>query len=91
METEADSAMEDNGKSDEDEAKLNVEETSDPPQETDGNMETQGRSSHPVPLRAGPDLILDERLTSAAAPFLYMLAIALIAGAGYFVYMFFRG
>jgi hypothetical protein len=39
----------------------------------------------------GPDLILDERLTSAAAPFLYMLSLVLIAVAGYFVYLFFHG
>ena len=38
-----------------------------------------------------PDLILDERLTSAAAPFLYMLSFVLIAVAGYFVYLLFHG
>jgi hypothetical protein len=45
-----------------------------------------------IPLRpGGPDLILDERLTSAAAPFLYLLSIILIAIAGYFLYNFLRG
>ncbi len=40
---------------------------------------------------AEPDLVLDERLTSAAAPFLYLLSTVLIAVAGYFVYLFFHG
>ncbi len=86
METEEDRATEENRKPDDDEAKPSFEETPFVPQET-----AEGQESRPVPMRAGPDLILDERLTSAAAPFLYMLAIALVAGAGYLVYMFFRG
>jgi hypothetical protein len=90
METEEDRAAEENRKPDDD-AKLSFEETPFVPQDTDRGQENQGAPSHPVPMRAGPDLILDERLTSAAAPFLYMLAIALVAVAGYFVYMFFHG
>lgn len=90
METEEDKAMEDNREPNDD-AKQNVEKASPPAQETDGRVKNEEASNRPVPLRAGPDLILDERLTSAAAPFLYMLAIALIAGAGYLVYMFFYG
>ena len=58
-----------------------------------------GDAPTPTEMEAGPgrggperpDLILDERLTSAAAPFLYMLSVVLIAVAGYFVYLFFRG
>jgi hypothetical protein len=42
-------------------------------------------------LRAGADLMLDERLNSAAAPFLYLLAVILIAVAGYFAYTLLRG
>ncbi|MBJ7543673.1 hypothetical protein [Rhodomicrobium udaipurense] len=43
---------------------------------------------HEPPPPGAPDLILDERLTSAAAPFLYLLAIVLLAVAGYLIYSF---
>ncbi len=49
------------------------------------------RDAADVAIQLGPDLIMDERLTSAAAPFLYMLSAILIAVAGYFVYLFFYG
>jgi hypothetical protein len=44
--------------------------------------------AHEPPPPGAPDLILDERLTSAAAPFLYLLAIVLLAVAGYLIYSF---
>ncbi|MBT3070902.1 hypothetical protein KKP04_08485 [Rhodomicrobium sp. Az07] len=43
---------------------------------------------HEPPPAGAPDLILDERLTSAAAPFLYLLGIVMLAVAGYLVYLF---
>jgi|GEM_PF-4569888 len=48
----------------------------------------QPAASHEPPPPGAPDLILDERLSSAAAPFLYLLAIILLAVAGYLVYSF---
>jgi hypothetical protein len=36
-------------------------------------------------------LMLDERLNSAAAPFLYLLGSVVAAAAGYFLYMFLHG
>ncbi len=86
MKTEDDRTIEDHGKGDD--ARLGVEEalvTAD----TDAGAENG--AGHDVPMRSGPDLIMDERLTSAAAPFLYMLSLVLIAVAGYFVYLFFHG
>jgi hypothetical protein len=44
--------------------------------------------AHEPPPPGAPDLILDERLMSAAAPFLYLLAIILLAVAGYLIYSF---
>jgi hypothetical protein len=45
-----------------------------------------------VPLQPDTDTELDdERLNSAAAPFLYLLGAILIAVAGYFAYTFLRG
>jgi hypothetical protein len=62
------------------------------------NNNQQGMEEEPlspahadVPLPPASDLIIDERLTSAAAPFLYLLSIILIAVAAYFLYIFFRG
>ncbi len=54
------------------------------------NKSPQDRSEMPLSPNA-PDLILDERLTSAAAPFLYLLSIILIAIAAYFLYIFLHG
>ena len=45
---------------------------------------------HMTPPWAWAELILDERLTSAAAPFLYMLSVVLIASRLLF-YLFFLG
>jgi hypothetical protein len=91
METGEDKAMGKNGKV-ENGAKLPEGEASLPPSEEEPSLENQdGPRRADVPLRPGPDLILDERLTSAAAPFLYLLAIILIAVAGYFVYVFLHG
>ena len=59
------------------------------PEDAPRSTEAEAGPGHDSPAR--PDLILDERLTSAAAPFLYLLSIGLIAVAGYFVYLFFRG
>ncbi len=83
--------MEGNGKADRAE-KLLPEETPPAPTEVESVTESAETSERPgVRLRAGPDLILDERLNSAAAPFLYLVAIILVAVAGYFVYTFLRG
>ena len=81
MEREYDRTIEGHGREDHD-AKFDAE---------DAPMSTEGEAGpgHDGPAR--PDLILDERLTSAAAPFLYLLSIGLIAVAGYFVYLFFHG
>ena len=59
--------------------------------EAEARSENRNGRNHDAPMPPGPDLILDERLTSAAAPFLYMLSVVLIAVAGYFVYLFFHG
>ncbi len=86
MKTEDGRTIEDHGKGDD--ARLGIEEalvTAD----TDASAENS--AGHDVPMLSGPDLIMDARLTSAAAPFLYMLSLVLIAVAGYFVYLFFYG
>ncbi len=89
MDMEYDRTGEDHGKSDHD-AKFGMDE---PPMMTEAETGAENREchGHGIPMRPGPDLILDERLTSAAAPFLYMLSVVLIAVAGYFVYLFFQG
>ncbi len=84
MKTEDDRAIEDHGKGDD--AICGVQEAT---ADTDAGAENS--AGHDVPMLPGPDLITDERLTSAAAPFLYMLSLVLIAVAGYFVYLFFYG
>lgn len=82
--------MEENGKADKD-AHAPTDKAPAAPTEVGGSPQLHEESQHrSVPMRAGPDLILDERLTSAAAPFLYLLAIILIAVAGYFAYTFLR-
>ena len=86
METEYDRTAEEHGKVNH-EASFAAEEA---PLTTEADAEPENRG-HDAPMRPGPDLILDERLTSAAAPFLYMLSVVLIAVAGYFVYLFFHG
>ena len=59
---------------------------------TEAEPENGDGHSQDAPLPAEPDLILDERLTSAAAPFLYMLSLVLYSAvAGYFVYLLFHG
>ena len=87
MKTEGDRTIEEHGKRSH-EAGFDAEET---PMTTEAEPENGDGHSQDAPLPAEPDLILDERLTSAAAPFLYMLSLALIAVAGYFVYLFFHG
>ena len=84
METEYDRTVEEHGKGHH-EASFGVVEA--PMTEA----ETGPENGHDAPMLPGPDLILDERLTSAAAPFLSMLSVVLIAVAGYFVYLFFHG
>jgi hypothetical protein len=82
--------MEGNGKAHKDE-RLRLEETPPSPPEAEPLAESADTAERPsARLRAGPDVILDERLNSAAAPFLYLLAIVLISIAGYFVYAFAR-
>jgi hypothetical protein len=89
MKTEDDRTIEEHGKRSH-EVGFDAEEA---PITTEAEAEPENRDgpSHGAPLPSEPDLILDERLTSAAAPFLYMLSLALIAVAGYFVYLFFHG
>jgi hypothetical protein len=83
--------MAENGNAEKD-AKLRLDETPvSPPQEIEPEPKDAEALERPIiPQRPGPDSVLDERLNSAAAPFLYLLAIILIAVAGYFVYTFFR-
>jgi hypothetical protein len=89
MKTEDDRTIEEQGKRshevgfDAEEAPMTTEAEAEP--------ENSNGPGHDAPLPSEPDLILDERLTSAAAPFLYMLSLALIAVAGYFVYLFIHG
>jgi len=45
-------------------------------------------AAHEAPPPGAPDLVLDERLSSAAAPFLYLLAVVLVAVAAYLIYSF---
>ena len=89
MKTEDDRTIEEHGKRSH-EAGFDAEEA---PMTTEAEGEPENRDghSHDAPMPSEPDLILDERLTSAAAPFLYMLSLVLIAVAGYFVYLFFHG
>ena len=87
MKTEDDRTVEEHGKGNH-ESGFGAEEA---PMTTEAEPENRDSHGHDAPMRSGPDLILDERLTSAAAPFLYMLSIVLIAVAGYFVYLFFHG
>ena len=89
MKTENDRTIEEHGKRSH-EAGFDAEEA---PMTTEAEGEPENRDghSHDAPMPPGPDLILDDRLTSAAAPFLYMLSLVLIAVAGYFVYLFFHG
>jgi hypothetical protein len=84
--------MADNGKAEKN-ANLRLEEApASPPPEGEPGQESAGAPEHRgVPISPGPDLVLDERLDSAAAPFLYLLAVILLAVAGYFVYTFVRG
>jgi len=84
MKTEDDRTVDDHGKGDHD-ARFGVEDA--PMTDVDGDTP----SHSDIPMPPGPDLVLDERLTSAAAPFLYLLSVILIAVAGYFVYLFFYG
>ncbi len=84
MDREDDRTFEEHAASDHD-ARLGVEEAPMTAETDTGPAESPG---HDVPFRPGPDLVLDERLTSAAAPFLYLLAVVLIAVTGYFVYLF---
>ena len=86
METEQDKAIGGTGKPDEG-AKFNAAQPALAPLEAD----LGAAANHERPAHAGPDLISDERLNSAAAPFLYLLAVVLTAAAGYFVYMFLHG
>ncbi len=86
MKTEDDRTIEEHGK--DDDARFGVEEA---PMTADTDAGAENGPGHDVPVLTGPDLIMDERLTSAAAPFLYMLSVVLIAVAGYFVYLFFYG
>jgi hypothetical protein len=87
MKTEDDRTIEEHGKRSH-EAGFDAEEA---PMTTEAEPENGDGPGHDAPLPSEPDLILDERLTSAAAPFLYMLSLALIAVAGNFVYLFFHG
>jgi hypothetical protein len=87
METEFDRTVEEHGKGNHD-AGFGAEEV--PMTEAEAGPESRESPSHDVPMRPGPDLILDERLTSAAAPFLYLLSIILTAVTGYFLYIFFH-
>ena len=87
MKTEDDRTIEEHGKGAHD-AGFGVEEA---PETADTDAGEGDSPGHDIPMRPGPDLIMDERLTSAAAPFLYMLSVVLIAVAGYFVYLFFYG
>ena len=89
MKTEDDRTIEEHGKRSH-EVGFDAEEA---PMTTEvaAEHENSDGPSHDAPLPSEPDLILDERLTSAAAPFLYMLSLALITVAGYFVYLFFHG
>ena len=89
MKTEDDRTFEEHGKGNH-EASFGAE---DAPvtAEAEPGPENWDSHGHDAPLPPGPDLILDERLTSAAAPFLYMLSVVLIAVAGYFVYLFLHG
>lgn len=88
MKTEDDRTIEEHGKRSH-EAGFDAEEEA--PMTTEAEPENGDGHSQDAPLPAEPDLILDERLTSAAAPFLYMLSLALIAVAGYFVYLLSHG
>ncbi len=92
METGEGKSMEDEGKREND---ANLRREDPPPTSLEMEEGPQSKLPHDhteVPLRpVGPDLLLDERLSSAAAPFLYLLSIILIAVAGYFAYMFFHG
>ena len=89
MKTEDDRTIEERGKGNHEDG-FGAEEA---PTTTkaEAGPENRDRHSHDALMPPGPDLILDERLTSAAAPFLYMLSLVLIAVAGYFVYLFFHG
>ncbi len=80
--------MEEKGKA---EKEANLRDVAAPitPPEAAESRESPGHAD--IRMRPGPDLVLDERLTSAAAPFLYLLAIILIAVAGYFAYVFLHG
>ena len=89
MKTENDRTIEEHGKRSH-EVGFDAEEA---PMTTEAEGEPENRDGHgyDAPMPSEPDLILDERLTSAAAPFLFMLSLVLIAVAGYFVYLFFHG
>jgi hypothetical protein len=55
-------------------------------------MQDNGKADKDATLPAAKETELDdERLNSAAAPFLYLLGGILIAVAGYFAYTFLRG
>lgn len=87
MKTENDRTVEEHGKGHH-EASFGVAEA--PMTEAETGPENVDSLGHDVPTRPGPDLISDERLTSAAAPFLYLLSIILTAVTGYFLYIFFH-
>lgn len=86
METEYDRTIEDHGKTDHDFG-FSFEDASMTAERETG-LESRRNLNRSVAVRPGSDLLLDERLTSAAAPFLSMLSIVLISIAGYFVYLF---
>lgn len=61
-----------------------------------GKQALEKQSSAPAhgadaPLPQSSDVLIDERLSSAAAPFLYLLSIISIAVLGYFLYIVFHG
>lgn len=89
MKTEDDRTIEEHGKGNH-EAAFGAEEAP-MTTEAEGGPENRDGHSHDAPMPTGPDLIFDERLASAAAPFLYMLSLVLIAVAGYFAYLFVHG
>ena len=66
MKTEDDRTIEERGK--DDDARFSVEEA---PMTADTDAGAENVPGDDVPVLSGPDLIMDERLTSAAAPFLY--------------------
>ncbi len=90
MQTEDDRAIDGHDRGNQ-EAKFGAEEAP-LAMDTDAALESGEPARHAdSPILPGPDLVLDERLNSAAAPFLYLLAVVLIVVAGYFVYLLLLG